>query len=320
MNPNIICLMGPTASGKTQLAVDLSRNLSIEIISVDSALIYRQMNIGTAKPADLLLKTVPHHLIDIRDPTQSYSAAEFCADAGQCIHEIHARGNTPVLVGGTMLYYRSLWEGLAPLPPADALVRAQIDARAAKFGWQTLHDELSRIDPPSALRIHPNDPQRLQRALEVFYITGQTISQFFEQTNVTPPPYNILKLALFPSDRAILHQRIEQRFDAMLKEGFLDEVKMLRERGDLHLDLPSIRTVGYRQAWLHLDGLYDAETMREKAIIATRQLAKRQLTWLRSFEAVEFLDSDSPTLAKEALYHINDFLSRKKIECGQIID
>lgn len=311
MKLSIICLMGPTASGKTKLAVDLSTRLPIEVISVDSALVYRQMDIGTAKPADLLLKQVPHHLIDIRDPAQSYSAADFCTDAEQCIRDIHTRGNIPVLVGGTMLYYRSLWDGLAPLPPADALVRAQIDERAARLGWQMLHDELKHVDPLSAARIHPNDPQRLQRALEVFYITGQTLSQFFENTAVSVSPYRTLKLALAPSERTILHQRIELRFDAMLAEGFLDEVKRLRDRGDLHLDLPSMRTVGYRQAWQYLDGVFDDKTMREKAIIATRQLAKRQLTWLRSFEGIEYLPLDSSTTVEQTLYHIQKFLQEK---------
>lgn len=286
--------MGPTASGKTQLAIDLAAFLPIEIISVDSALIYRGMDIGTAKPEPELLQKIPHFLINIRDPSEFYSAAEFCNDAKTIISAIHARGNIPLLVGGTMLYYRSLWQGLSILPPADQAIRQQIDARAAIEGWQTLHDELKQIDPVAAARIHPNDPQRLQRALEVFYITGKSLTYFFEHTPNETSPYHTLKLAMAPTDRALLHQRIADRFDLMLDQGLLDEVKALHERGDLHLNLPSIRAVGYRQVWQYLEGLDTYNTMREKAIIATRQLAKRQLTWLRGFNDVQWLATDNP--------------------------
>lgn len=303
----IICLMGPTAAGKTQLAIDLTKKLPLEIISVDSALIYRDMNIGTAKPDAKLLKETPHHLIDIRDPTESYSAAEFCHDTAQLIRDIHARGKIPFLVGGTMLYYRSLWEGLSALPAANQTIRQQIDTRAAEVGWQSLHDELKKIDPISAARIHPNDPQRLQRALEVFYISGRPLSDFFADDK-SQPSYHTLKLAIAPSDRSVLHGRIALRFDEMLAHGFIKEVVKLRSRGDLHLDLPSMRSVGYRQIWQHLDGLFDYPTMREKGIIATRQLAKRQLTWLRSFEDVTWLASDAPDAAQQALYHTKKFL------------
>jgi tRNA dimethylallyltransferase len=299
--------MGPTASGKTQLAIDLTAFLPLEIISVDSALIYRDMNIGTAKPSAELLQLIPHHLIDIRDPAESYSAAEFCHDAAQLIRDIHARGKIPLLVGGTMLYYRSLWQGLSALPAADPKIRQQIDARAAKLGWQTLHEELKKIDPLSAARIHPNDPQRLQRALEVFYISGRPLSDFFAEDK-NQPSYRTLKLAIAPTDRALLHQRIAMRFDDMLANGFIDEVVKLHARGDLNLDLPSMRSVGYRQVWQYLDGVYDYDTMREKTIIATRQLAKRQLTWLRSFDDVFWLATEAPDVAQQALYQSKKFL------------
>lgn len=307
MQHSIICLMGPTASGKTQLAIDLAASLPLEIISVDSALIYKGMDIGTAKPSSELLQQVPHHLIDIKDPIESYSAADFCHDAATLIRDIHTRGKIPFLVGGTMLYFRSLWQGLSNLPAADPHIRQQVDARAVEVGWQTLHDELKKIDPISAARIHPNDPQRLQRALEVFYISGRPLSAFFAEDK-NQPSYRALKLAIAPNDRGVLHQRIAQRFDVMLEHGFIDEVTKLKVRGDLSLDLPSMRSVGYRQVWQYLDGLYDYDTMREKAIIATRQLAKRQLTWLRSFDDVIWLASEAPDLAQQALYHSRQFL------------
>ncbi|MFN7096611.1 MAG: tRNA (adenosine(37)-N6)-dimethylallyltransferase MiaA [Gammaproteobacteria bacterium] len=304
---NIICLMGPTAAGKTQLAIDLAAELPIEVISVDSALIYREMNIGTAKPDATLLNKVPHHLIDIKDPTESYSAADFCHDAKQLIAAIHARGNIPLLVGGTMLYYRSLWQGLSILPAANKIIRQQIDARAAEIGWPALHDELKKVDPVSAARIHPNDPQRLQRALEVFYLTGRPLSDFFADAK-PQPAYRTLKVAIAPNERSILHERIAMRFDDMLAHGFVNEVIALRNRGDLHLDLPSMRAVGYRQIWQYLDGLYDYQTMREKGIIATRQLAKRQLTWLRSFDDIIWLTTEAIDNQQQMLFQVKQFL------------
>lgn len=302
----IICLLGPTASGKTNLALALTKYLPIEIISVDSALIYRGMDIGTAKPDATILQSVPHHLINTHDPIEAYSAADFCRDVEQLIPAIIARKKIPLLVGGTMLYFRSLWQGLAILPPADPLIRQQIDTRAATEGWETLHNELKKVDPDAAARIHPNDPQRIQRALEVYYITGQPLSSFFTQNQTTP--YAILKLAIAPHDRALLHQRIANRFDQMLNQGFVTEVEALRARGDLSLALPSMRAVGYRQVWEYLDGNYDYDTMREKAIVATRQLAKRQLTWLRSFDDVVNFDSEESFLVEKVLDVINQFL------------
>jgi tRNA dimethylallyltransferase len=304
----IICLLGPTASGKTNLALALAAQLPIEIISVDSALIYRGMDIGTAKPDAMQLNSVPHHLINTHDPTEAYSAADFCRDLAQLVPMITARKKIPLLVGGTMLYFRSIWQELAALPPADPIIRESITARAIQEGWGSLHDELKKVDPVSAARIHRHDPQRIQRALEVYYITGQPLSQFFTQHPISPPPYDILKLALIPHDRERLHQRIAERFDLMLQAGFIQEVEQLRARGDLSLTLPSIRTVGYRQVWEYLDGMWDYATMREKAIIATRQLAKRQLTWLRSFDNVARFDSEDPVLLQKVLDTITAFL------------
>ncbi len=274
--------MGPTASGKTGVAVDLVQQLPLDIISVDSALVYRGMDIGTAKPDADTLRIAPHRLIDIRDPVQPYSAAEFRDDALQEIAAIHAAGRTPLLVGGTMLYFRALEQGLSDLPPADPEVRARLEAEAQAGGWSAMHERLARIDPVAAARIHPNDPQRIQRALEVYEITGLSMTELFNRSSDTPPALDFLKIVLAPADRAVLHDRIRQRFDIMLKQGFLDEVSALRARDDLEPDIPSMRAVGYRQAWAHLDGKLSAQEWVERAIVATRQYAKRQLTWLRS--------------------------------------
>lgn len=293
--------MGPTAAGKTDLAIELSKVLPCELISVDSALVYRGMDIGTAKPSRAQLAEFPHRLIDILDPAQSYSAADFRTDALAAMAEITARGNIPLLVGGTMLYFKALLDGLADMPAADAEVRAQLEADAQAFGWQSLHDQLALVDPVSAARIHPNDPQRLIRALEVYRVSGMSMTAHREQQTAQSTeaaasgqqqlPYTVANLAIAPADRKVLHQRIALRFEQMLDQGFLDEVLALRSRGDLHAGLPSIRAVGYRQVWDHLDGKLTRDEMQERGIIATRQLAKRQFTWLRSWEDLHWLDS-----------------------------
>lgn len=280
--PPAIFLMGATGTGKTDLAVALHQHLPIEIISVDSALIYKSMDIGTAKPDAKTLELAPHRLIDLLDPAEAYSAANFREDALREMAEITAAGRIPVLAGGTMLYYRALEKGLSVLPEADPVIREAIEAEAKASSWQALHEQLQQIDPIAAARIHPNDPQRLSRALEVFRITGKSMTALQAEQQQDACPYNLLKIALVPEDRAWLHQRLEQRFDIMLDNGLLAEVEHLYNRGDLHINLPAIRCVGYRQVWEHLDGKIDYNTMRNRAIVATRQLAKRQLTWLRS--------------------------------------
>jgi tRNA dimethylallyltransferase len=299
--PPAIFLMGPTAAGKTDLAIELTKVLPCELISVDSALVYRGMDIGTAKPSKALLDKFPHRLIDILDPSQSYSAADFRSDALSAMAEITARGKIPLLVGGTMLYFKALLHGLADMPAADPEVRAQLEAEAASKGWQALHDELATIDPVSAARIHPNDPQRLSRALEVYRVSGLSMTAHREQQSAQSTeaaasgrhqlPYTVANLAIAPVDRKVLHDRIAQRFTQMLDQGFVEEVVALRSRGDLHSNLPSIRAVGYRQVWDHLDGKLTRDEMQERGIIATRQLAKRQFTWLRSWEDLHWLDS-----------------------------
>lgn len=289
--PLAIFLMGPTASGKTGLAIQLSKQLPCEIISVDSALIYRGMDIGTAKPTPQELAETPHRLIDIKDPVESYSAADFRLDALQAMQEISDNGKIPLLVGGTMLYYKALLEGLSPLPQANPEIRSQIEEKAQQFGWQTLHQELAKVDPQSASRIHPNDPQRINRALEVYYLTGKSLTELTEQKG-EPLSYQLLQFAIAPQDRSILHQRIELRFQQMLEQGFIQEVEKLYQRKDLHLDLSSIRCVGYRQAWEFLQGKYDYDEMVYRSICATRQLAKRQITWLRGWKSpIIWLDS-----------------------------
>jgi tRNA dimethylallyltransferase len=299
--PPAIFLMGPTAAGKTDLAIELTKVLPCELISVDSALVYRGMDIGTAKPPKRLLAEHPHALIDILDPSESYSAADFRKDALIAMAEITARGKIPLLVGGTMLYFKALLEGLADMPAADAAVRAQLEAESMSRGWQALHDELASVDPVSAARIHPNDPQRLVRALEVYRVSGMSMTAHRMQQSAQSAeagasgqhqlPYTVANLAIAPTDRKVLHDRIALRFRQMLDEGFVDEVVALRSRGDLHSNLPSIRAVGYRQVWDHLDGKLDEGEMQERGIIATRQLAKRQFTWLRSWENLHWLNS-----------------------------
>jgi tRNA dimethylallyltransferase len=302
---SVILLMGPTASGKSQLAVTLAQQLDAEIISVDSALVYRGMDIGTAKPTLEERGGVVHHLIDILDPCESYSTGQFRSQALALIDDIQRRGKRPLLVGGTMLYFSALTQGLAQLPEANAEIRARLDQELLVDGKESLHQRLSIIDPESAARIHVNDPQRVQRALEVYEISGQPLSNFFQQQEAQPQ-HRYRKLIVAPAERKTLHDKIAVRFDQMLAQGFLDEVQALRARGDLHVGLPSIRCVGYRQAWSYLNGEYDHEIMREKAIIATRQLAKRQFTWLRKEQDALHLISEAPDLLKQALSGIDD--------------
>ena len=297
--PLAIFLMGPTASGKTDLAIQLRQQLPVEVISVDSALIYRGMDIGTAKPSKAEQALAPHRLIDICDPSESYSAANFRTDALREMQEISAQGKIPLLVGGTMLYYKALLEGLSPLPSADEKVRSEIEAKAALIGWAGLHQELCKIDPISAQRINPNDSQRINRALEVFYLTGKTLTELTAQKGEALP-YDILQFAIAPEQREVLHLRIEQRFHKMIELGFQQEVEKLYRRPDLNENLPSIRCVGYRQMWEYLRGDYDHDEMVFRGICATRQLAKRQITWLRGWTSpIQWLDSLQPAQALE---------------------
>lgn len=296
INPNLppaICLMGPTASGKTALALAIAGRFPVEIISVDSALIYRGMDIGTAKPTPAERCLVPHHLIDIRDPAETYSAAEFRIDALRLMDEITARGRIPLLAGGTMLYFKVLREGIAAMPPADPAVRGQIEAEARGRGWPALHAELARVDPDCAARIHPHHSQRIQRALEVFRVSGEPMSTLHARQGATVLHHRLLQLAVAPLDRAVLHARIAARFGQMLEAGFIDEVRALYARGDLRANLPSIRAVGYRQAWDFIEGRIDRETLPERGVIATRQLAKRQFTWLRGWPDLHWLWTDA---------------------------
>ena len=288
--------MGPTAGGKSALALGLSEVFPVEIVSVDSAQVYRGMDVGTAKPTAAERAAVPHHLLDIVDPTERYSAARFAADAASAIAGIESRGRIPLLVGGTMLYFRALTHGLSVLPQAEPDVRAAIDARAGALGWPALHRELTAIDPRTAARLDPNDRQRIQRALEVHAVTGRPLSAHFGEREPTPSSARYLSIALVPSDRAVLHRRIADRFDAMLAEGLVDELRGLRARFSLTPDLPSMRAVGYRQAWQHLDGEFDMAALRDRGVFATRQLAKRQFTWLRSTQAHVFDPLDAGTL------------------------
>ena len=286
----VIAIMGPTASGKTGLALDIAAKVESEVISVDSALVYKGMDIGTAKPTQEEQEGVVHHLIDIIDPAQSYSVSQFVNDTNALIGDILARGKVPILAGGTMMYFNALINGISPLPKSDETIRDEITQQAQRLGWSKLHDELRGVDPISGERIHPNDPQRITRALEVYRSTGKTLTHWQQQEG-EKCPYNIAQFAIAPADRAVLHERIATRFDMMLEQGFEKEVVKLYERSDLHEDLPSIRSVGYRQMWQYLDGQLSYAEMRERGIIATRQLAKRQLTWLRGWEQVTWLDT-----------------------------
>jgi len=303
--PLAIFLMGPTASGKTALAMEWAQRLQGEILSVDSALVYRGLDIGAAKPEAAMLAAVPHHLIDVREPWQPYSAAEFAADARAALDTIAARGRIPILAGGTGLYFQALLEGLAPMPEADPTLRAVIASEAADKGWPALHAELAGVDPRAAARIKATDPQRIQRALEVFRLSGKPISQWQAMPARDRLPFRVLKLVLAPRHRAVLHQRIELRFDAMLEAGFMQEVHRLRDLPQMQaidkpLDLPAIRAVGYRQAWEYLDGALPQAEFRDRAIFATRQLAKRQLTWLRGERDARWFDPLADRQALEA--------------------
>jgi len=306
MPPKVIAIMGPTASGKTAAALAIAQRIPCEIISVDSALIYREMDIGSAKPNAAELAAVPHHLIDIIDPAASYSVAQFRTDTLKLVDEIIARNKMPLLVGGTMMYFKVLMDGLGDLPPANLEVRAKLDAEIAEHGIARLHARLAELDPITAQRLPPGDTQRIQRALEIIEQTGQPLSTLFAQQTTSKPALNMQAFSLEPGDRSVLHQRIAQRFEVMLEQGFLDEVRALRARGDLNLTMPSMRCVGYRQAWEHLDGEYNYAEFRERGIIATRQLAKRQLTWLRSMPERIVLDS----LQADAQQQIVDRVSR----------
>ena len=290
--PPAICIMGPTASGKTDLAIHLVEHLPVEIISVDSVMIYRGMDIGSAKPDAPTLAKAPHRLIDIREPSEAYSVGSFREDALREMQDITARGKIPLLIGGTMLYFRALLYGLSELPSANPRLRQRLEAEAVEMGWQAMHQRLAEIDPAAAARIHPNDPQRIQRALEVYELTGTPMSELQNlEKNKSALPYDITKFAVAPIERAILHKRIEQRFHIMLEQGFIAEVERLMARGDLDSSLPSMRAVGYRQVWELLSGSIDYTMMVERGIIATRQLAKRQMTWLRAEPEVQFFDS-----------------------------
>ena len=297
--PRAICLTGPTASGKTEVAVSLVRAFDLEIISVDSAMIYRGMNVGTAKPDAQKLRIAPHRLIDIHDPWEPYSAGQFRRDAIQAMSEILAAGRTPLLVGGTMLYFRSLLKGLAALPGADPAVRADIDARAQEQGWPALHERLGQVDPEAAQRISPNDAQRIQRALEVWELTGQTLSEHQAEQEASAP-FEFFVMALLPTDRAVLNYRIGQRFAAMMEAGFLDEVKSLRGDPRINPELPAMRAVGYRQLWKYLDGECSLDEALSQAVAATRRLAKRQMTWLRSMPLDARIDCLAANPAAEA--------------------
>ena len=308
--PPAIFIIGPTASGKTSLAMKLMAHFPIELISVDSALIYKGMDIGTAKPDPQELQKAPHRLISFLDPSESYSAADFRRDALREMEEISAKGNIPVLVGGTMLYYRALENGLAVLPEANKEVRQALNQQAEKDGWGALHQRLMEVDPTAAKRIHPNDKQRIQRALEVYEITGKALTTLQQEAQMDALPYRLLKIALIP-ERAWVRDLAEKRFDQMLKQGFLDEVKALYQRGDLHADLPSIRCVGYRQAWQFLEGKLDENEMKERAVIATRQLAKRQMTWMRSEPNITRFDAKNYQL-EEVIKKVQNFLAEEE--------
>lgn len=309
MHPSVLCIAGPTASGKSAASLALAERWPIEIINVDSATIYRGMDIGTAKPGPEERARIPHHLLDIRDPAQSYSAAAFRRDALTLIEQIHDRQHIPVMCGGTMLYYKALREGLSPLPEADPAIRTQIDAEAARQGWPAMHKQLASVDPETAHRLEPNDSQRIQRAIEIYRSSGKPMSFWLTQpVRDAAPAIDFVTLSLEPSDRLVLHTRIAQRYHAMIEEGLVAEVRTLYDRGDLHLGLPSMRCVGYRQIWEHLDGQFSQDEAIDRAIAATRQLAKRQLTWLRAQPERHSVDC----LASDAAEQVVDYFNR----CG----
>lgn len=310
MSKLVFCLMGPTASGKTSLACELLRQLPVELISVDSALIYREMNIGTAKPTPAELSAAPHHLIDLIDPIESYSAAQFCSDTQALCEQIFQRGKIPLLVGGTMMYFNALQQGLSVLPEANEDVRAAIEQEALEQGWPALHQQLIQVDPETAARIHAHDVQRIQRALEVYRQTGLPLSGF-QRAEKQRPDYQFVNFALFPEQRAWLHERIAQRFVEMLDLGFVDELRQLRARWPLEPTMPAMRCVGYRQIWDYLDGAYSFELMRDKGIAATRQLAKRQLTWLRHWQGAYYYDPQKLSFSEEILAKCREILDNK---------
>ena len=316
--------MGPTASGKTPVAVELAQRIHGEIVSVDSALVYRDMNIGTAKPDAATLRAAPHHLINLIHPIERYSAAMFRHDARAGMADITARGKIPILAGGTMLYFKALLEGISALPGADLELRAEIDARAARDGWPTLHAELAQLDPVTAVRLEPTDAQRIQRALEVCYLTGAPMSQQFGARETNPMPYCVLPIALLPSDRKALHQRIEVRFAAMLDQGLIDEVQRLKQQYNLVPSLPAMRAVGYRQTWEFLDGQFDRNALVAHGTAATRQLAKRQLTWLRAMPELVVFDCLESCLATQVTAYAERWLEthwpESRMALGQPLD
>lgn len=313
IHPSAIVLMGPTASGKTAIALELARILPCEIVSVDSALVYKGMDIGTAKPDAAARKAVPHHLIDLIEPHETYSAARFRDDALTAMREITERGRIPLLAGGTMLYFQALLEGLNTLPEADPMIRLVIDTMAEAQGWPAVHAKLAQVDPATAARLNPNDAQRVQRALEIYYITGKSMGELLEKPRYVYFPYAPIKIALVPSDRAVLHARIEQRFDEMLQDGLVRELEQLRESYGLDANMPSMRCVGYRQAWQHLNGAFGLDDLRSQGIAATRQLAKRQLTWLRGMDDATQFDSLGENLAPRILEYV-----RREIEAHSV--
>ncbi len=323
--PLVIFLMGPTASGKTDLAIGLSEQLPVDIISVDSALVYRGLDIGSAKPSAAELAQAPHQLIDIRDPAEPYSVAEFRENALAAIERSHAAGRIPLLVGGTMMYFKVLLEGLADMPETDLSVRAKIEAEAAEYGWPYVHQQLAEVDPEIAAELHPNHSQRISRALEVYRSSGKTMSQLrneqarqqSQQQQDLLSRYHVVQIAITPHDRKVLHERIERRFKRMLENGFIQEVESLRARGDLHKDLPAIRAVGYRQAWEYLEGDYDYTDLIDRGVAATRQLAKRQLTWLRGWKGLNWVYTDTESgenrKKSQLIYEILNFLPNQPL-------
>ncbi|QOJ09447.1 tRNA (adenosine(37)-N6)-dimethylallyltransferase MiaA [Nitrosomonas sp. H1_AOB3] len=308
-SPPAIFLMGPTASGKSAMALEIARRFPVEIIGVDSAQVYRFMDIGSAKPDKLILSEIPHHLIDLIDPDENYSAARFREDALSVMREITARGRVPLLVGGTMLYFKVLRQGLAALPPADDSVRRALEQQALDKGWPAMHAVLSQLDPVTAGRIQPNDSQRIQRALEVCYLTGKPMSEMLEQQQNADFPFRVFNIALLPGDRSVLHDRISQRFATMLEAGLIDEVRLIREQFHVNGDMPSMRCVGYRQVCMYLDNEISFARMQETGVFATRQLAKRQLTWLRSMSGLQIFDCLENRLARQII----DFIQAQRL-------